>query len=105
MTHDQVVSEIMTRARARGMLAHYCKRAERCDGDPGLPDIALIGRAGTGWIEVKTPACPTLSSGQKRWRYALIAAGQVCEVMHEDDLVSGGAVDMFLDFLSTGRSA
>jgi hypothetical protein len=99
VNHDQVVAEIMRRAAARGVLSHYCKRGERCEGDPGLPDIVLPG----GWLEVKTPACPTLSSGQKRWRYALIGAGQVHEVMFERDLAPGGGVDMFLEFLSEGR--
>jgi hypothetical protein len=99
VTHDEMVAEIQRRARLRGLLSHYCKRGERCEGDPGLPDIVFP----RGWIEVKTLGCPTLSSGQKRWRYALLGAGQLYEVMHEYNLEPGGAVDQFLEFLATGR--
>ena len=76
MTHDQVVAEIQRRAAVRGALSHYCRSAVRCVGTPGMPDILVAGPYGIAWIEVKTPSCPTLSSDQTRWKYALIAAKQ-----------------------------
>jgi len=104
VTHDEVVFAIQSRARARGVLTHYCKRGERCLGDRGAPDLLLAGTHHAGWIEVKTPACPTLSSAQVQWRYQLLAAGQLYEVMQESDLEPGHAVDLFLGFLTTGEA-
>ena len=105
MTHDQVVAEIQARAERRGILSHYCGSAERCHADRGAPDLLLAGPFGVAWVEVKTSACPTLSSGQVAWRYMLRAAGQVHEVMGEGDLIPGHAVDMLLGFVATGEAA
>lgn len=104
MTHDQIVAAIQDRAKTRGVLSHYCHRAVRCSGDRGLPDLVLVGAWNIAWCEVKTPSCPTLDSGQTRWRHALRAAGQIHEVMGERDLEPGGAVDMMLSFVATGAA-
>jgi hypothetical protein len=79
---------------------HYCRKSVTCTGDRGLPDLFLCGPVGVGWIEIKTPG-DRLKPEQTAWRYALLAVGQVYEVMYENDLGSGHAIDLFLDFLST----
>jgi len=104
MTHDEVVGAIQVRAAARGILSHYCPRSERCRGDRGMPDLVLVGQDCVVWIEVKTSG-DRLKPDQTRWRYALLAAGEVCEVMHAADLAAGGAVDMILSFAAAGNVA
>lgn len=104
MTHDQVVDEIIRRAHRAGVLSHYCRASQRCLGSRGIPDLYLVGMYHAGHIEVKTDACSTLSPAQTTWRHALMAAGVLYEVMFERDLEAGGAVDMFLGFLTTGSA-
>ena len=101
VNHDQIVAEIQKRAKARGLLSHYCGSAERCHGDRGMPDLVLAGPFGVAWVEVKTPG-DRLRPEQTSWRYMLQAAGEVYEVMGERDLAPGGAVDMLLSFAATG---
>ena len=102
MQHNEIIAEIMTRAGDRGIKSHYCHDTRRCQGDPGLPDLLLIGKHAAAWIEVKTPG-DRLKPDQTRWKYALQAAGQVHEVMGPGDLEPGGAIDMMLSFVSTGQ--
>lgn len=104
MTHDEIVAEIQARAAARGVLSHYCGRAARCAGGPGLPDLLLVGTAGLAWVEVKTPG-DKLSKDQTRWKWALRAIGEIHEVMGESDLAEGHAVDELLNFVGTSRVA
>lgn len=104
MIHDEIVREIQARASSRGLLSHYCGQATRCKGDRGLPDVLVVGGHGLVWIEVKTPG-DRLSPEQVKWKYTLQAAGEVYEVMDEQDLAAGGAVDMILSFASSGDVA
>lgn len=101
MTHDQVIDEIVDRARARGVLSHYCGRATRCQGR-GLPDLLLASDFHVGWIEVKMPG-DAREPDQTTWAYKLRASGQLYEVMGPRDLGQGHAVDQFLEFISSGR--
>ena len=98
MTHDEIVAEIQARAAARGIFTHYCRSVIRCVGTPGMPDIFLVGRCTTAWIEVKTPG-DRLKPDQIRWKYMLQAAGQLYDVMTERDLAPDGGADRMLDFL------
>jgi hypothetical protein len=101
MTHDQVVSEIQARAAGRMILSHYCGPSLRCQGDRGMPDLVLIGMFGAGWIEVKMPG-DSREPDQTTWYHRMRAAGQLYETMGPADLAEGGAVDLFLTFLSEG---
>ena len=96
--------EIIRRAHHVGVLSHYCKSAQRCLGDRGIPDLALVGMFGAAWAEVKTPNCPTLSPAQTTWKHALIAAGQTYYVVWPVDL-DNGKVDRILDGLAQGAAA
>ena len=104
MNHDAVVCEIQARARARGVLSHYCGPSLRCTGDRGKPDLVLVGNFGVAWIEVKMPG-DCLDPEQTRWRYKLRAAGQLVETMGPGDLVAGGAVDQLLELAALGAVA
>jgi hypothetical protein len=101
VTHDEIVKEIQVRAARRAILTHYCGRAERCAGDPGSPDLVLVGRAGVAWIEVKTAGTGP-SPAQIRWKYALLSSGQIWEIIHEHDLAPGGAIDTLLEITDAG---
>lgn len=103
MTHDEMVAEIQRRATARGVISHYCGRAERCHGDRGQPDLMLAGLVGVGWMEVKTPA-DRLKPAQTAWMYMLKASGQRHYVIREPQL-SDGTVDGILDTLAYGQPA
>jgi hypothetical protein len=102
MTHDETVAEIQRRARARGILTHYCGTAVRCSGDRGQPDIVCVGKFGAAWIEVKSPY-DRLSSEQTQWMHALRAAGQLHYVVRPQGL-DDGSVDAILDRLAFGQS-
>jgi VRR-NUC domain-containing protein len=101
VTHDEIVKEIQARAQRAGILTHYCGRSERCAGDAGQPDLILIGRQSVAWVEVKTPGADP-SPAQIRWKYALKAAGEIWEVMREEDLAPAGAVNALLEFITRG---
>lgn len=101
MTHDEVVAEIQARAKARGVLSHYCKRGQFCQGDNGMPDLLLVGAYHVGWIEVKMPG-DKRDPGQTAWFYKLRATGALVEQMGPRDLEPApvhSVVDAFLTFL------
>jgi hypothetical protein len=102
MTHDEVVAEIQARAKRRGILTHYCGRAQHCKGDRGSPDLVLVGPYHTGWIEVKMPG-DTRKPEQTTWFHALRAGGQLYEQMGPADLDRSplhSVADAFLDYLA-----
>lgn len=88
MTHDELVAEILDRARARGILTHYCGNAVRCQGNRGLPDVIAVGKYSAAWIEVKTPG-DKLSTDQTIWMYSLKGAGHAHHVIHPEQLYDG----------------
>lgn len=101
MTHDEIVAEVVTRAKSRGILSHYCKQARFCEGDRGQPDIVCVGKFAAAWLEVKTPY-DRLEPAQTTWMHALKAAGQQHHVIrpaHLDD----GTLDGILDSLAYGQ--
>lgn len=102
MTHDELVEAIQQRAKARGVLTHYCGPALRCKGDRGAPDLICVGRFRACWIEAKSPY-GRLEPEQTTWQHALKAAGQQHYVIREADLESG-LVDGLLDGLAYGQS-
>jgi len=104
MTHDQIIAEIQRRAKARGMLSHYCRRSVTCNGDRGLPDLFLAGHFAAAWLEVKTPSCPNLTPEQTTWAHCLRAAGQTHYVVGPVQLANG-VVDQILDYLALGQQA
>jgi hypothetical protein len=102
VTHDEMVSEIQNRAKRRNVLTHYCRRAQFCGGDPGLPDLVLVGAYGAAWMEVKTPR-DQLDPPQVTWMHQLKAAGQKHYVIRQVQL-DDGSVDAILDNLAYGQS-
>jgi hypothetical protein len=103
VTHDEVVREIMTRARAASVLSHYCGRAHLCGGDRGLPDLLCVGPYVGAFIEVKMPGSSQLSPSQVNWKHQLRAAGMLHYVIGPDALANGQA-DRILRYLATGRT-
>lgn len=101
MTHDVVVSEIIARAAGRGVLSHYCGRAQLCQGDRGMPDLLLVGAYHHAFVEVKIGR-DQLEPEQTAWRHQLQAAGVIFYVVAGDSLTNG-VVDRILDFLATGK--
>jgi hypothetical protein len=99
VNHDEIVTEIQARARAKGVLSHYCGRSQQCDGDRGLPDLFLVGVHGSAWVEVKTPSSPSMSPAQVQWAYQLRAAGQVHYIV-QGAALDNGAVDAILGVLA-----
>ncbi len=100
MTHDEIVAEIQDRARARGVLSHYCGTAVRCQGDRGQPDLMLVGRYSMCFAEVKGTRA-RLTPEQTTWRHALLAAGERVYVWHEPDLTNGN-IDQVLHVMASG---
>jgi hypothetical protein len=98
VTHDEIVHAIQARAKARGVLSHYCADSTRCEGDSGLPDLFLAGKFGAAWMEVKTRGAE-LRPNQTTWKHMLQAADQTHLVVLEAHL-SDGRVDRFLDGLA-----
>lgn len=103
MTHDQVVTEIIKRAHQLGVLTHYCRESQRCLGDRGLPDLVCVGAFHGAFIEVKTPACPTLTAAQVTWKHQVKAAGLIHYVVGPEAL-DNGAMDRILGYLATGET-
>lgn len=103
MTHDQIVQEIIRRAHKIGVLSHYCRESQRCLGDRGTPDLLLVGHYRAAFIEVKTPACPTLSSNQVTWMHAIKASGGIHYVLGAEAL-DNGVVGQILDYLMGGAT-
>jgi hypothetical protein len=101
MTHDVVVAEIMTRARAANVLSHYCGRAHLCGGDRGAPDLLCVGAFAAAFIEIKMTGSPGLSSAQVNWKHQLRAAGMTHYVLGPECLANGQA-DRILRYLATG---
>lgn len=102
MTHDEIVVEIQSRARRRGVLSHYCPDSRRCDGDRGIPDLLLVGMFGAAFVEVKAPH-DRVKPDQTTWKHALRAAGQEYHLVHGDALLNG-VVDGILDGLAHGQA-
>ena len=101
MTHDEIVTEVQARAKRRGVLTHYCHRAQFCHGDRGLPDVIAVGKFRAAFLEIKTPY-DQLDPPQTTWRHALKGAGQEHHVIrpgHLDD----GTLDAILDGLAYGQ--
>lgn len=61
-------------AREHGLLLHHCRDSRHCDGDPGLPDVILVGPGGVMWRELKSSP-HNMTRGQSDWKWALRAAG------------------------------
>lgn len=102
MTHDEIVAEIQRRAKSRGILSHYCHRAQFCQGDRGLPDVIAVGKFRAAWIEVKTPY-DRLDPPQTTWMHALRGAGEEHHVIRPEQL-DDGTLDAILDGLAYGQS-
>lgn len=100
MTHNEIVSEIMARARNRGMLSHYCPDSRSCMGDPGFPDLVVTGLYGTVFFEVKSGYQERRPS-QTVWAYTLLAGNEQTFLIHESDL-HGGILDSILDQIQHG---
>jgi hypothetical protein len=96
--HDEIVAEVQRRAKARGVLSHYCGRSTHCRGDRGLPDLLLAGPYESAWIEVKSPG-DELAPGQTTWKHMLRAAGQRHYVIGPAEL-DDGRVDEILAIVS-----
>lgn len=103
MTHDEIVAEIQARAKAAGVLTHYCGRSQQCDGDRGMPDLVAVGLHGCAWIEVKTPSKPGMSPDQVQWAYQLRAAGQQHFVV-QGAALDDGTIDMIVGLLAGNHS-
>lgn len=101
MKHDDIVSAVIARAAGLGILAHYCKDARFCSGDPGITDLIMVGAHKTAFVEVKTEY-GRMESGQNLWMHALIASGQLHYVVRPADL-ENGKVDAILDQLAYGQ--
>jgi hypothetical protein len=101
VTHDEMVAEVQRRGAQRGVISHYCGRAERCSGDRGQPDLFLAGLVGVAWMEVKTPA-DRLKPAQTQWMHMLKASGQKHYVIREAQL-HDDTVDGILDSLAYGQ--
>jgi hypothetical protein len=96
--HAEIVDEVMGRAGALGLLAHYCADGRRCRGRRGLPDLIVCGPYGLAWIEVKAGR-DELEPDQTTWMHMLWAGGQVAVVIRERHL-GDGTLDEVLDSLS-----
>lgn len=100
MKHDEIVAEIQTRARDRGLLSHYCPDSRHCKGDPGFPDVLVAGLYGTVFLEVKTGR-QGQTPDQIRWTYTLLGGGELAMIIREVDL-GNGTLDALLDKIHHG---
>lgn len=71
------------------LLWHHDKDSRLTEGDPGFPDLVIVGRHGMLWAEVKPHAGSTLRPGQGRWKHQILAAGGRHVIWTQADLDSG----------------
>lgn len=76
MTEREFTGRIITMAQSRGFLVHHCSDSRKCTGTPGFPDLVIINPMTGRMIFVELKMDGVLDSGQKRWRWALLAGFQ-----------------------------
>jgi hypothetical protein len=86
MTEPELESAVRRLVKDLGLLGYHTKDSRR--SEPGFPDWVIVGPYGTLFRELKSQH-GRLTGDQTRWRYALRAAGQDCEVWRPSDLLAG----------------
>jgi hypothetical protein len=102
---DDLLQEVMARAARAGVKALHIDtpfRNRRSSGLVGMPDLILIGHAGTIFRELKRDRYQDLSSAQIEVKHELLAMGRDFAVWTPDDLASG-QIDQELAALSALR--
>lgn len=94
LIHDEIVGQVISRADERGLLAHYCRDARRCEGDRGFPDLIIAGQRDVLAAEIKTAGGDTTAE-QDLWLWMLARKIRVV-VWTQRDLETG-VVDQVLD--------
>lgn len=79
MTHDEVIKEVMKRAIRAGLLIHYCRSGQQCQGSKGMPDLIIVGPEGLLFREVKSEYDDT-TADQDWWGYILTNVDNRCLV-------------------------
>ena len=87
MTEAELLMEVMRLAEENNILAHHCGDSRRCSGNNGMPDLLLVGKHHTMYVELK--AWNKLSPSQRLWRDRLTATGQEYAVWTPYELKTG----------------
>lgn len=82
--HDQLLAHVLERADQLGLLCHSCPDSRICNGDPGLPDLIIVGIHGVIFAELKTGG-GGIEPAQQTWRYTLLASGQLWQLWRPAD--------------------
>lgn len=88
MTEAELQGETEAILRKSGLMWHHCRDVRHCSGPRGFPDLFVAGRGGLLIPELKTEH-GELSSGQRLWRWTLLASGQPWRLYRPADLESG----------------
>jgi hypothetical protein len=89
---DHLLQEVVARAGRAGVKALHIDtpfRNRRSCGLIGMPDLILIGHAGTIFRELKRDRYQDLSSAQIEVKHELLAMGRDFAIWTPDDLASG----------------
>ena len=96
MAEDELQANVLDLCRVFGILVHHCRPARMADGtwrtpisgQPGFPDLVIVGRRGVLYRELKTSAGkPTRD--QQIWLSALTGAGADACLWRPGDWLSG----------------
>jgi hypothetical protein len=88
LNHYQLLGAVLELAGSLELHCHSCPDSRQCHGDPGLPDLIIVGVRGVIWAELKTGG-GRLSGPQQNWRYTLQASGQKWRLYQPADWDSG----------------
>lgn len=92
MTEQELTNEVLAIAKENGVLAHHCNNSRYCSGDNGLPDLILVGKSHTMFVELKNWG--DLTRAQRLWRDRLKDTGIDYELWTPYELKSGHVEEM-----------
>lgn len=95
------LADVAELAACHGVLWHHCRDSRCCDGDPGLPDLVLVGPGGVLFPELKSSP-RGMTAAQTGWRWALRAAGAATPLWLPSDF-RNGTVERYIAALAGQR--
>lgn len=88
MTENELLEQLLERARQRGIYARHVPDSRRVLGMRGFPDLVLAGPKGFLVAELKSEG-GQLARDQTRWRYRLQANAIAWKLWRPGDLDNG----------------
>lgn len=70
MTHEELRLAVKWKTTVLGLFSHYCRNSRYCHGQPGFPDLAIVGPRGVIFRELKSEYDDT-TADQDHWGWLL----------------------------------